>query len=115
MTTTRTIACIDQSRIVTLPPRTLLALHDRRGGTLRIERGEVWVTCGDGTPDHLLCAGDTLAIGTVDKTLVSPLPRTPGEVVVSIEPARRTAAPRRCWFGALRDALHTQGTPQPQA
>jgi len=114
-TTTLTLACIDQSRIVALPPRTLLAIDDRRGGTLRIERGEAWVTCGDGTPDRVLRAGDRVAIGTSDKTLVSPVPHTQGEVVVGIEPAHRTANPLRRRLAVLREALRMAVMPQPQA
>lgn len=114
MTTIHTLANLDQPRIVTLSGRTLLAIDERCSGTLRVDRGEAWVTCGDGGPDHLLRAGDRMAIGGGGTTAVSALACAAGDLVVGLEPGPQRTGGLRRRLGAWREALRAGVAPLPQ-
>ncbi|MCL4747653.1 MAG: DUF2917 domain-containing protein [Burkholderiaceae bacterium] len=59
--------------IVELPRRELLELADARGGRIVCLRGTVWVTRHGDFEDHLLTAGESVAIGKAGSSLVQGL------------------------------------------
>ena len=57
-------------RRLTLAPGASITLADARGTTVRVGRGQLWITQHGDPVDHVLAAGDTWAVERNGRTVV---------------------------------------------